>query len=315
MTPGEAAVQLMAVCAVMGVAGCATLWTPALAPIFLARTTTITFSKLGSYGRLGNQLFQIASVVGMARAMGWRAVFPTVPTDLEETVALSGICRAPLDLPVNVTIHGERGPTTLEMPCGPADECGSSTGRVVDCRGYFQHQGYFAHVADVADEIRAAFRIRPSLQARVAPHIGQSTVGVHVRRGDYEDVLPAGYYEAAAAALVDAADPHVLVCSDDIAWCRKHLQMPRGWRVTWSPWTRDIEDFAALTACPAMVMSNSSFSWWAAWLGAHPRGVIMPWPWFGSAKAWKHADATSWNDPAALQDPRWRVWTVRRDRH
>lgn len=307
-------IQLAAVGAVMCVVGCVVLWTPAAFPLVTPPpTTAITFSKLGSYGRLGNQLFQMASVVGMARARGWRAVFPSLP-HLEEAFELTGIARIARTehVPAPTAIHGERAPTALECPRGGDGwvvDAQGPRGQVVDCRGYFQHQGYFGHVAD---EIRAAFRVRADIRARVAPLIGTRTVGVHVRRGDYQDLLPASYYAEAAAALVDPADPDVLVCSDDIAWCRGHLKFPKRWRVTWSPLTRDVEDFAALAACPALVMSNSSFSWWAAWLGEHPGGVIMPWPWFGSADAWKHAEAPTWNNPAALQDPRWTVWHVRR---
>ena len=52
----------------------------------------LTFSMLGEYGRLGNQLFQIASVYGMAKALGVPAVFPSRP-NLEDAFQLTGITR------------------------------------------------------------------------------------------------------------------------------------------------------------------------------------------------------------------------------
>ena len=36
----------------------------------------ISFSKLGNHGRLGNQLFQIASTMGLAEKYGAQAAFP-----------------------------------------------------------------------------------------------------------------------------------------------------------------------------------------------------------------------------------------------
>jgi hypothetical protein len=36
----------------------------------------ITFSKLGKHGNLGNQLFQIASLMGLAETFGHQAVIP-----------------------------------------------------------------------------------------------------------------------------------------------------------------------------------------------------------------------------------------------
>ena len=37
----------------------------------------ISFSQLGKHGRLGNQLFQIASTLGMAEKYGAEVVFPS----------------------------------------------------------------------------------------------------------------------------------------------------------------------------------------------------------------------------------------------
>ena len=36
----------------------------------------VKFSKLGQLGRLGNQMFQIASTIGIAEANGGTAIFP-----------------------------------------------------------------------------------------------------------------------------------------------------------------------------------------------------------------------------------------------
>jgi hypothetical protein len=256
----------------------------------------LTFTQLGDYGRFGNQLFQVASVVGMARSLGVPAVFPKV-AELEEAFELTGIDRVSKKIPHDRVFHVE-DPTAKTMPSPPIHG-------VIDCRGYFQHQDLFRHVAS---DIRAAFRLRPHIRAKVAPLITHTTVGVHVRRGDYNDVLPTSYYRDAVASLVSPTRPHVVVCSDDIAWCRANLRFDPRWNVTWSPWTRGIDDFATLVQCPALVMSNSTFSWWAAWLGAHPRGVIMPWPWFGSPEAWDNDDAPTWNRRDALVNPTWTVW-------
>ena len=36
----------------------------------------VTFANLGRYGRLGNQMFQIASTIGIAKANGYEYAFP-----------------------------------------------------------------------------------------------------------------------------------------------------------------------------------------------------------------------------------------------
>lgn len=262
----------------------------------------LTFSMLGQYGRLGNQLFQMASVYGIARAYGIPAVFPPLP-ELEQAFELTNITRS--QIPKHNRIWYVADPTVHTVPPPPLQG-------VIDCRGYFQNQDYFRHVAS---DIRAAFRLRSHIRNTVTQYITPTTVGVHVRRGDYEDVLPAAYYREAVAALVSKTHPHVIVCSDDIPWCKANLGLDRAnprWNVTYSPWSSAMDDFATLVQCPAMVMSNSSFSWWAAWLGDHPRGVIMPWPWYGSTDAWKNDAALTWNRTEALVNPTWTVWNVTR---
>ena len=56
-----------------------------------------------------------------------------------------------------------------------------------------------------------------------------------------------------------------------------------------------LEDFHRLSRCAHHVIANSSFSWWAAWLGQTETSIVYaPAPWFAN-------DPTA--DPAP---PRWR---------
>ena len=38
-----------------------------------------------------------------------------------------------------------------------------------------------------------------------------------------------------------------------------------------------------LSQCDSVIMSNSTFSWWGAWLGKRKEKVIVPPFWFGRA--------------------------------
>ena len=190
----------------------------------------------------------------------------------------------------------------------PAAFCGS----IVVLRGYFQHAAYFD---GARDDVLAAFGPRPNVATALVVEYPQivDAIAVHVRRGDYVTmgarVLNATYYERGVAAILAAnsalpagsADeqrastppppphPHVVVFSDDLPWV---------WE---QPFFRDlrarglasaVDEPDALRALYLMslarrglVCPNSSFCWWAAWLGnaratsAAPRPVVLPFPW------------------------------------
>ena len=159
--------------------------------------------------------------------------------------------------------------------------------------GYWQSERYFAEVAQVA---RAEFALRRPPDAenqRMLDAIrGAEAVGIHARRGDYvtdartRDVhghAPAEYYAAAVArirSLVRA--PAFFVFSDDPAWAAQHLRVdPATVIVGHNDAGRDYEDLRLMSACRHHIIANSTFSWWAAWLGERPgQRVIAPRHWF-----------------------------------
>ena len=103
-------------------------------------------------------------------------------------------------------------------------------------------------------------------------------VGIHVRRGDYVgnpfyvDLFADGYYER---AMAEFPNREFRVFSDDPEWC-KGQEIFRDCVIV--PGSEQ-EDFLQLAGCDGVIMANSSFSWWAAWLS---RGkVVAPAKWYG----------------------------------
>jgi hypothetical protein len=79
--------------------------------------------------------------------------------------------------------------------------------------------------------------------------------------------------------------PHFFVFSDDINWCQKNLNIysPHDFISSSSP-EGLATDFYLMQSCKHFLISNSSFSWWAAWLGSyHQKVVICPIKWFSNS--------------------------------
>lgn len=224
----------------------------------------ITFDRLGTYGRLGNQLWQIACTVALARKHNSSYGFPV--WKYQPYFGLKDCFYA--QLPMGTT-YQEPSFTYSHIPYRPN----------LNLLGYFQSYKYF--------DFDAA-HIRQLLTPNKATMPLGNIVGIHVRRTDYLKFashhynLPLAYYQQAIEKL--QADK-VMVFSDDIAWCRQHF--PSHYYFSEG---NEIEDLSRLTQCCALVLGNSSFSWWGAWLNPDlNRRIIAPGNWFGSALKTTHS--------------------------
>jgi len=188
----------------------------------------------------------------------------------------------------------------------------------IDLRRYFQSERHFAHRAD---EIAAEFRPRPRHQKTAADRFERVQRGrppvaaVHVRRTDY---LTNTRFNALSTAYVAACvarfpkDAPVLVVSDDAAWCRRTFTAER-FCFFETEAEHPAHDLLALSLASRLAVANSSFSWWAAWLGeraGRTRQVLVPDPPFkGFASVdyyparWERVPGAWWEPgPSVLDD-------------
>jgi Glycosyl transferase family 11 len=166
-----------------------------------------------------------------------------------------------------------------------------------DCTlfGYFQTHLYFD---EIADELRADlthwFHAAVSLDSITASRLSEaSSVALHVRRGDYLihdglQVCGEEYYSRAIAhmrELVPGARFHVF--SDDPVWCREvfvgdDFEVMESARAEENP----LHDLLLMSQASHHIIANSSYSWWAAWLGKKTgQNVIMPDRWYRGASS------------------------------
>jgi hypothetical protein len=276
----------------------------------------ITFLKLGEYGRLGNQLFQIAATIGIARRNGHSAVFPEWA--FQPWVTVETRPRSSLACEKWTVIQ----PSTFRFDETIGNIAPDSN---VSLEGYFQTEKYFD---DSREIVRAAIMsdMTEALGDKVAKQhgiaSGNNICAVHVRRGDYLKFanlyaqlgFDDYYFPAMDLMRRDYGVKKFVVVSDDPAWCRttmrrrdiifsKNVGTPRDrilnssrhrmfaervsarWsmRLSRHQSERDLSDLMLMARCRHHIIANSSFSWWSSWL-SNPvgRAVVAPKNWFTS---------------------------------
>ena len=120
------------------------------------------------------------------------------------------------------------------------------------------------------------------LNAHLARIRNSEAVSVHVRRGDYFKylrfgVLGLGYYQRAFQLIREKVrEPRFFVFSDNISEARKLLRgMPDCEYVEFDPDVNPAYDLWLMASCKHFVNANSTFSWWGAWLSAHPSKIVI----------------------------------------
>jgi hypothetical protein len=245
--------------------------------------------SVDSRGRMGNQMFQLAFAHAASRRLNtW---FVLGPNRLWEGFDLGPWGRRRVRVARKLALrlrHGREPPERIEV------EEQSDPARVlaelrdgVAYGGFFQSERYFA---GYEEEIRRLFTVRPEHEAAFAARYTdlRPYVCMHLRRGDLLDpshrpvALPTSFFLDALEEVPDRDRYPVVVISDDIAGAREELAgLPDARFESNTP----MVDLLLLMNASVVVSSNSSFSWWGAWLNRREGAlVVAPKHWFGFRK-------------------------------
>jgi len=176
-----------------------------------------------------------------------------------------------------------------------------------DCMlfGYFQTPLYFESIAaelrtELNELFRGAFQIgfghdtrspvaRASWpQSLIHTLAEESSVAVHVRRGDYLHhlafaVCDNSYYHHSMHEMRSRLPKaRFFIFSDDPDWCRNEFRHADVVVVDSGVSAGNpLHDLHLMSLASHHIIANSSYSWWAAWLGDKPdQQVIMPDRWY-----------------------------------
>ncbi len=159
--------------------------------------------------------------------------------------------------------------------------------------GYWQSPAYFdAFEPAIRRELLPPIAAESPV-ARILRRLqDREIIAVHARRGDYATIdhvarlfgtLDAEHFITMGDRIAAQCDrPAMVVLCEDTAWAQQHLRFdaPTVYAEESAPLS-PIEGVALLSRARHHVLSNSSFSWWGAWLADHPdQIVIRPRRWF-----------------------------------
>lgn len=160
---------------------------------------------------------------------------------------------------------------------------------IIELDGYFQSPKYFDTIRD--DLLNKYFVFRKVIRDRMDAKYGDlsTKIALHVRRGGDREALKHNhgsvsmeYYQRALNAILELTEVDVdgvYVFSDDPDWCEgvfteDDYTIIRG--------NLNYEDMYLMTQCSHVIMANSTFSWWGAYLNQNDPIVVYPAnEWFG----------------------------------
>lgn len=156
--------------------------------------------------------------------------------------------------------------------------------------GYWQCIKYYSNIKDILQKHFSHPTPNEYNSTLIAEIQNSESVGIHVRRGDYlsepefRGICDLDYYRKSIDVILrEHKNCHFYIFSNDIQWCRTNLLPLVGDSkitfVTENKGCNSCWDMFLMTYCKHLIIANSSFSWWGAFLNNRVEKVCAPYPW------------------------------------
>lgn len=260
----------------------------------------ITHKSIGYSGRLGNQMFQYATLKALSLKIGYECYLPN------NTVIKKDGC---FDLTNNKWIEYKLDLLDcFDLKCSVSNKTqpniyqeknftfeseifGIKDNTAIE--GYFQSYKYFD---EYSSEILNDFTFKSFILDKCKDKILKypNPVSIHIRRGDYVNhpdywIVTPEYIQESLNYFND--DEYTfLIFSDDIEWCKQifseEVVFVEG---------NQFEDLCLMSLCKHNIICNSTFSWWGAYLNNNPnKKIIAPNKWFNKPLDTKDLIPNNW---------------------
>ena len=254
-------------------------------------------------GGIGNQLFQIATIHGLAKDFGGDYSI------IDQQFSGGGQCSHPskyydtiykrvprvTSVPAPMVQYNERQWVHYDIASDLRPRIGEDTASCL-IKGYFQSDRYFRNSGDIKALFTPEGGIPAFLKARTDLFVkypelfsDHDACFIGVRRGDY--IAKANFhnpcdfdYYRKAMKVVPAS--RYYIASDDIAWCKEHFV---GDQFVFFDIQDDLEQLYAGCLFKKYIIGNSTFHWWMSFLSVYEDPTIVaPNKWvFGPNVRWE----------------------------
>jgi len=264
----------------------------------------IIFQFLGEWGRLGNQLFQYATLFAIGKKNGYEIGIPLhhkkqnpylnifIDDCFENLSAKSclpmyegdKIKHKYMEPYPNIKFN----PEVLNLPDN------------TNIHGYFQSEKYFK---DYKEDLLKEYKFKEYIEKTAngfRNSIPCECISLHIRIGDYlkiqnkHPICNIDYYAEALSLLPQ--DLPIILFSDSLEHALPIIKIFN--RPTFIFDTKnDFIELCLMSKCNYHIIANSSFSWWGSWL-SNSKKTIAPKQWFGSSnevpKEWDDIYCEGW---------------------
>lgn len=241
---------------------------------------TFSFNRLGNHGHLGNQMFQYAATKSLAikhnrdfviapKEVFGKYYYTTLRSNIDDCFNIT-CSRGITNFPVHEERHFHFDQETYENP--PKEN--------IDLLGFFQSDKWFKHIDA---EIKKDFTFKPEYfdpASEVRNSFDGEVIAIHIRRTDFvtnsnhvsQDM---SYYEEALKLFPEECE--VLIFSDEPKWCKEQPLFSSD-RFLVSDTNDAYIDLCLMTLSDYVVMANSTYSWWGAYL-SNAKKIVAPKIW------------------------------------
>lgn len=249
-------------------------------------------------GRLGNVLFQVASIIGLGKKLGRKPSFRIHPnyseffkkvTDKYPHIETSDFKN------IGNIFNNSNYYEFYEVP---------TSERMLHLSGYFQTPLYFEDIkSEIVELFKPDAELISKLESKNVSWNHEDIVAIHIRGTDYKSLgsiyeqLGPNYYSKAITYFKNKnQSSKFIVFTDDEEYAKLIMESCKvSYEFAYQVGMKDTEVIHWMGLFKNIIIANSSFSWWGAYLG-NAETVIAPLEWYSTnpPSDWADIYPNSW---------------------